>query len=75
MNQVLASWTAQLTGMTGSLLGFVAALAVAAIIVTVIKGLFIDEDRKTSEVIVRILVIIGFVIVAALATTIVGGIV
>ena len=73
MQQVLSQWTSELSSLNGYFLGFVAVVAVSAIIFTAVKGFFIDQSRTTGEVLVRIGLIMMLLVVAVFADTIVAG--
>ena len=74
MQQVLSEWTAQLADLNGYFLAFVAVVAVSAIILTAVKGFFIDQTRTATEIVLRIFVILMLLIIAVLADTIVAGV-
>jgi len=74
MQQVLSTWTAQLSDLNGYFLAFVAVVAVSAIIFTAVKGFFIDQTRNTTEVLLRIFVILMLLVIALFAETIVSGV-
>ena len=74
MQQVLSEWTAQLSSLNSYFLAFVCVVAVSAIIFTAVRGFFIDQSRTTSEVLLRIGLILMLLVIAVLADTIVAGV-